>query len=90
MKNVWILVVAFSLIALVAGVTLAQNGQDLFQKALVKERAEGNLEEAIAIYKQAVKGAGADRALAARAISDRATTKIKTHFMTEPPCRFPT
>ncbi len=68
MRNVLILVVVLSLIALAASVTLAQNGQDLFQKALVKERAEGNLEEAIAIYKQAVKEAGADRALAARAL----------------------
>ena len=65
MKDVLIFVLALSLIGLVASATLAQNGQDLFQKALVKERAEGNLEEAIAIYKQEVKEAGSDRPLAA-------------------------
>jgi len=68
MKNALIFAVALSLIALAASVTLAQNGQDLFQKALVKERAEGDLEGAIAIYKQAVKQAESDRALAAKAL----------------------
>lgn len=68
MKNVLILAVVISLIALIAGVTLAQNGQDLFQKALVKERAEGNLQEAIGIYKQVVRESGRDRALAAKAL----------------------
>lgn len=44
----------------------SQSGQDLFQKALAKERAEGNLEEAIALYQQAVDTA-TDPALAAQA-----------------------
>ncbi|UCE42352.1 MAG: tetratricopeptide repeat protein, partial [Candidatus Aminicenantes bacterium] len=47
--------------------TLAmQNGYDLFQKALAKERAEGNLEEAIALYKKVIAEAK-DEALAAKA-----------------------
>jgi Tol biopolymer transport system component len=68
MKHALILAVALSLISMEASVTLAQNGQDLFQKALVKERAEGDLEGAIAIYRQAVEHSGTDRALAARAL----------------------
>jgi len=43
-----------------------QNGYDLFQKALAKERAEGNLEEAIALYQQVVKEAK-DKSLSAKA-----------------------
>jgi len=43
-----------------------QNGYDLFQKALAKERAEGNLEEAIALYQQVVKEAK-DESLSAKA-----------------------
>jgi Tol biopolymer transport system component len=43
-----------------------QNGYDLFQKALAKERAEGNLEEAIALYQQVIKESK-DKALAAKA-----------------------
>jgi hypothetical protein len=31
-----------------------QNGYDQFQKALAKERAEGNLEEAIALYQKVI------------------------------------
>ena len=43
-----------------------QNGYDLFQKALAKERAEGNLEEAIALYQQVIKDAK-DESLSAKA-----------------------
>jgi len=47
--------------------TLAfQNGYDLFQKALAKERAEGNLEEAIALYQKVIKESK-DESLAAKA-----------------------
>ena len=34
---------------------LPQNGYDLFQKALVKERAEGKLEEALQLYERVVR-----------------------------------
>jgi Tol biopolymer transport system component len=43
-----------------------QSANDLFQKALAKERAEGNLEEAIALYQRVVKEAK-DESLAAKA-----------------------
>jgi tetratricopeptide (TPR) repeat protein len=43
-----------------------QNGYDLFQKALAKERGEGNLEEAIALYKKVI-AETKDESLAAKA-----------------------
>ena len=48
--------------------TAPQSGYELFQQGLAKERAEGNLDEAIRIFGRAVTAAGADRALAARAL----------------------
>ena len=45
-----------------------ETGNELFQKALVKERSEGNLKEAIKLYQQVVEKYGKDRALAARAL----------------------
>jgi len=56
-----LIVLAFSF-----GSIVPQNGYDLFQKALAKERAEGNLEEAIALYQQVVKEAK-DESLSAKA-----------------------
>jgi Tol biopolymer transport system component len=47
---------------------VAQSGNDLFQKALSKERAEGQLDEAIQIYSQIVKDFASDRPLAAKAL----------------------
>lgn len=44
-----------------------QNGYDLFQKALVKERAEGKIDEAIQIYEQIIREFSADRALVTKA-----------------------
>jgi Tol biopolymer transport system component len=46
----------------------AQSGHDLFQQALVKERAEGNLQVAIDLYDRIVRGFSADHALAAKAL----------------------
>src|SRR5687768_15963200 len=46
----------------------AQSGNDLFQKALAKERAEGQLEPAIQLYEQVVREFAADRPLAAKAL----------------------
>jgi len=56
-----VILVAFSLTTLAL-----QNGYDLFQKALAKERAEGNLEEAISLYQQVIKEAK-DESLSAKA-----------------------
>ena len=46
----------------------AQSGHELFQQALSKERAEGKLQEAIALYQRVVEVAAADHALAAKAL----------------------
>jgi Tol biopolymer transport system component len=46
----------------------AQSGHDLFQQALVKERAEGNLQEAIDLYERIVRDFPGDHTLAAKAL----------------------
>ncbi|MDA2925062.1 tetratricopeptide repeat protein [Acidobacteria bacterium AH-259-L09] len=63
-----VFVVAMLFLALGTGTTVAQNGYDLFQQALTKERAEGNLEEAIQLYQRIVQDFAGDRALAAKAL----------------------
>src|SRR5512139_2416738 len=47
---------------------LTQSGQDLFQQALVKEQADGDLRAAIAIYQRIVREFAGDRTLAAKAL----------------------
>jgi Tol biopolymer transport system component len=47
---------------------LAQSGQDLFQQALVKERADGELRQAIVLYERIARDFSADRALTASAL----------------------
>ena len=56
----------YFLIAVVAAA--AETPQELYQKALVKERSEGKLDEAIQLYRRAADSAGKDRALAAKAL----------------------
>jgi hypothetical protein len=46
----------------------AQQAPELYQRALVQEHAAGHLEDAIALYDEAARAAGEDRALAARAL----------------------
>ncbi|MCK7532096.1 MAG: tetratricopeptide repeat protein [Marinilabiliales bacterium] len=50
------LAITAAILALASGLgSLAlQSGHDQFQKALAKERSEGNLEEAIALYQKAI------------------------------------
>jgi Tol biopolymer transport system component len=67
MQKLRLLIITLLMAILWAGPVLAQSGYDLYQKALVKERAEGNLREAIALYQQVVREHGANRSLAARA-----------------------
>lgn len=62
------LLIAFVALTLSAPLVHGQSGNDLFQKALSKERAEGQIEEAIRIYERIVKEYASDRALAARAL----------------------
>ena len=66
-----------TLLAVVAAATLlltatqpalAQSGQELFQQALVKERADGELKQAIALYERIVQEFSADRTLTANAL----------------------
>lgn len=68
MKRFTMAVVLLSLMALGVGPANAQSGHDLFQQALLKERAEGELEEAIQLYGQIVQDFATDRTLAARAL----------------------
>lgn len=59
--------IAFAMLAAVLA-QAADVAQELYQKALVKERAAGNLEEAIALYQRAAKESAGDRSLAAKAL----------------------
>lgn len=63
------------LIAVLGASVLAiggQSGNDLFQKALVLERTEGNLSQAIKVYQQIVDKYSSDRKLAAKALMQMA------------------
>ncbi len=68
MKKILMLATMVLLLALGAGTALAQSsGYDLFQKALVKERAVGDVEEALRLYQRIVKEFAGNHALAAKA-----------------------
>lgn len=62
---------------------LAQNARDLYQRGLVQEHANGDLDEAIALYSQAAASAGRDRQLAARAMIRMAASREKLGQPTE-------
>ncbi len=66
MKKLLIMIAILTLLAFSFGSLAQQNGYDLFQKALAKERAEGNLEEAIALYQKVIDETK-DESLAAKA-----------------------
>ena len=68
MKTIKIVAAAFLLIIAGAELGLAQTGHDLFQQALVKERADGDLRGAIDIYERIAQEFTADRQLAAKAL----------------------
>jgi Tol biopolymer transport system component len=68
MKVVSKIAIAVGMLALISVAIMAQNGNDLFQQALVKERTEGNLQEAIKLYQTILQKYGADHKLAARAL----------------------
>src|SRR5438128_12280042 len=67
MKRLSVLATVILLVAFAAGTVTAQSGYDLFQKALVKERAVGDVEEALRLYQRIVKEFGGNHALAAKA-----------------------
>jgi Tol biopolymer transport system component len=60
-------IVIAAALALSSSIT-AQSGHELFQQALSKERAEGKLQDAIALYQRIIDVAGTDHGLAARAL----------------------
>jgi len=68
MKRASVLAMAVLLCVFSGGVVAGQSGQDLFQQALVKERADGNLQEAITLYRRVVSEFAKDRALSAKAL----------------------
>ena len=70
------IVIAIVLALCVAqGVAQAQTPRDLFQQALIQERAAGDLSKAIQLFQRAAKDAAGDRALAAEAF-ERAAMKL--------------
>ena len=66
MKKPVILTALLMIAAFALGSLALQNGHDQFQKALAKERSEGNLEEAIALYQKVIDETK-DESLAAQA-----------------------
>jgi Tol biopolymer transport system component len=69
MKKISVIIIVVGLlVALGAGFAAPQSGYDLFQKALVQERTEGNLQEAIQLYQRIVREFSGDRPLAAKAL----------------------
>ena len=56
---------------------VAQSAQELYQRGLVQEHANGDLKQAIALYAQAAQAAGRDRALAAKALIRMAGSQEK-------------
>ncbi len=66
MKKFFTLLAILVPLAILGNVLAQQASLDLFQKALAKEKAEGNLEEAIALFQKVV-DKGEDEALAAQA-----------------------
>src|SRR5467141_3492637 len=67
MKRILVLVTVVLLLAVGGSIVHAQSGYDLFQKALVKERAVGDVEEALRLYQRIVKEFASNHALAAKA-----------------------
>ncbi|MBP1768695.1 MAG: translocation protein TolB [Candidatus Aminicenantes bacterium] len=66
MKKLFTLFVMLVPLTMLGNILAQQSSLDIFQKALAKETAEGNLEEAIALYQKVVE-TGEDEALAAQA-----------------------
>jgi Tol biopolymer transport system component len=68
MRRLALTLFAFLLLLSVPARLAAQTGRDLFQQALVKERANGDLRGAIAIYERIVREFTTDRPLTANAL----------------------
>jgi len=68
MRTITVTALALLCFAAVPDLAVAQTGHDLFQQALVKERADGDLRGAIEIYERIAREFTSDRTLAARAL----------------------
>jgi len=68
MNRLAIIAAFFALFFLAGHGAMAQSGYDLFQKGLVAERTEGDLDEAIRLYKQIIAEHKDNRALVAKAL----------------------
>jgi Tol biopolymer transport system component len=67
MKKRMAVAMLLSLLAFGAAAVVAQSGYDLYQQALVKERAVGDVEEALSLYQRIVREYAGNRPLAAKA-----------------------
>jgi Tol biopolymer transport system component len=67
-RIILVILVAVALLCCAPRATAAESGYDLFQKALAKERAEGNLAEAIQLYQRIVREFAQNHSLAAKAL----------------------
>ena len=68
MNKLSIIAVCILLVCIFGHNVQAQSGYDLFQKGLVAERSQGDLEEAIQLYQQIVEDFSDDHALVAKAL----------------------
>jgi Tfp pilus assembly protein PilN len=68
MKTIRLALLAAALAVLGGVLVLTQSGQDLFQQALVKEQADGDLRGALVIYQRIVRDFTADRTLTAKSL----------------------
>ena len=68
MRRITTAVLVIVLLFTIGDRVVAQTGRDLFQQALVKERANGDLRGAIAIYERIVREFTTERALTANAL----------------------
>ena len=75
MRTLSIVIMSISL--LTGAAPAAENANELFQQALVKERTEGNLPEAIRLYHRIVDKYGANRKMAALALLQLADCQSK-------------
>src|SRR5215831_15937663 len=67
MKLLKMTIIVLPLVLSVSLVSAQESGYDLYQKALVKERAVGDVEEAIQLYQRITREFGGNHGLAAKA-----------------------
>lgn len=69
MKSLWFKLILVATLAVVGNpLSLAQTPEQLYQKALMKEKGEGAMEDAIRLYNQIADNSNADQSLRAKAL----------------------